>query len=526
MTFDTPVEWTEEADVVVVGYGGAGAVAAITAHDAGARVLILEKQSRDTPARTNHTPNTRMSGGNWLCPSDPEKAKLYIESMIKVSHETIDAGWSETIAVLAESLVDNSRWMRSIGADTSASEEQRSLFAGNVTGQKPQSTSDGGLLVSDFPDLPGADCSCIYTAQPLGSVTTGAAFFKVLTNAVEQRGIEVLWATAGEHLVTEGNEVKGVIARRGGKTFAIRAGRSVILTCGGFEFNDWMKQNYLRCTPAYFTGNPANTGDGINMSLEVGAALWHMNAASWRAVMKFPEFPVAFATRHHTLSSIFVDKTGRRFTTERYRLHTFGYDLTTFNNELHYPRVPFYWIFDEKRRTSGPLASEHGACLQLQGKPGSSLYSWSADNLPELERGWILKAGSIGELADIIRADTDNDNLMRPAVLKATMKRYNSLCRKGEDVDFHRPQKSLTPIEGPPFYAVKLWPGGPNTQGGPKRNKRAQVVRPDDSPVPRLYAAGELGSVWGMVYQGGGNLGECIAFGRIAGANAAAEKPW
>jgi 3-oxosteroid 1-dehydrogenase len=70
MNFNPPAKWSEEADVVIVGYGGAGAVAAITAHDAGAKALILEKQSRDTPARTNHTPNTRMSGGNWLCPSD------------------------------------------------------------------------------------------------------------------------------------------------------------------------------------------------------------------------------------------------------------------------------------------------------------------------------------------------------------------------------------------------------------------------------------------------------------------------
>ncbi|MFC1987598.1 FAD-binding protein, partial [Chloroflexota bacterium] len=74
--------------------------------------------------------------------------------------------------------------------------------------------------------------------------------------------------------------------------------------------------------------------------------------------------------------------------------------------------------------------------------------------------------------------------------------------------------------------AIKLWPGGVNTQGGPKRNARGQVVRADNTPVPRLYSAGELGSVFGMLYPGGGNIAECIAFGRISGANAAAEKPW
>ena len=65
-----------------------------------------------------------------------------------------------------------------------------------------------------------------------------------------------------------------------------------------------------------------------------------------------------------------------------------------------------------------------------------------------------------------------------------------------------------------------------NTQGGPKRNARSQIVRPDGSPIPRLYSAGELGSIYSYLYQGTGNIGECLAFGRIAGRNAAAAPPW
>ena len=62
--------------------------------------------------------------------------------------------------------------------------------------------------------------------------------------------------------------------------------------------------------------------------------------------------------------------------------------------------------------------------------------------------------------------------------------------------------------------------------GGPRRNARGQIVRPDGSPIPRLYSAGELGSIYSYLYQGTGNIGECLAFGRIAGRNAAAEQPW
>jgi len=73
---------------------------------------------------------------------------------------------------------------------------------------------------------------------------------------------------------------------------------------------------------------------------------------------------------------------------------------------------------------------------------------------------------------------------------------------------------------------VALWPGGPNTQGGPRRNSKAQVLRADGFPIPRLYSAGELGSIYGMLYPGsGGNLAECIAFGRIAGENASEFHP-
>ena len=64
-----------------------------------------------------------------------------------------------------------------------------------------------------------------------------------------------------------------------------------------------------------------------------------------------------------------------------------------------------------------------------------------------------------------------------------------------------------------------------NTQGGPRRNGNAQVVRLDGSPPPRLYSAGELGSIYSYLYPGTGNIGECLAFGRITGRNAAAEQP-
>ena len=80
------------------------------------------------------------------------------------------------------------------------------------------------------------------------------------------------------------------------------------------------------------------------------------------------------------------------------------------------------------------------------------------------------------------------------------------------------------PIQGPPYYAIQTWPTLFCTQGGPRRDKESRVLDPDRRPIPRLYAAGELGSVTGFLYQGGANLTDCIVFGQIAGRNAAAEK--
>jgi len=84
----------------------------------------------------------------------------------------------------------------------------------------------------------------------------------------------------------------------------------------------------------------------------------------------------------------------------------------------------------------------------------------------------------------------------------------------------------MASVATPPFYAVELAPSMLNTQGGPRRNEHGQIVRPDGTAIPRLYSAGELGSIYSYLYQGTGNIGECLAFGRISGRNVAAETPW
>jgi succinate dehydrogenase/fumarate reductase flavoprotein subunit len=501
---DKPVSYSEEAEVVVVGYGGAGAVAAVSAYDAGASVLIVEKQSADTPVKTNHTPSTRMCAGGWFSPEDPEKTALYLRGLVHAASEVLDDERQKMINVFAKYLTTNTAWLKSIGANVEPSD-----------------------FMSDFPDLPGSDCCTLARCKTQGAFRNGASLFRDLTQAVEKRDIRIMWESPATHLITEGGEVRGVVVKNKGKEISIKASRAVILTCGGFEFSEWMKQNYLRVYPAHFYGNPASTGDGINMVMEVGAALWHMNAASWRVNYKFPEFPIAFGTHLHEHSTIIVDKRGQRFANERFKLHSFGYELTNYDSYARcYPRVPCYIVFDEKRRKMAPMVNYYGASNPPGGIMGDINYIWDEDNKKEIDRGWIMKDSSIEGLARQIGALPENNGLMTPSELSNTVRRFNKLCHEGKDLDFDKPKEFMNPLEDPPYYAMVLWPGGPNTQGGPKRNEKGQVLRVDNTPLPRLYAAGELGSVWGMLYQVGGNLGECFAFGRITGTNAAAEKIW
>jgi len=217
---------------------------------------------------------------------------------------------------------------------------------------------------------------------------------------------------------------------------------------------------------------------------------------------------------------ILVDKTGKRFMNElRENRHGFGHkeNLLYFDGVIgDFTRIPCLGIFDETTRTRGPVVSGTGFRFGWFGWFGS--YQPSRDNAKEIEKGWIIKGETLADLANKLE--------MKPADLEASIARYNEHCKNRLDADFGRPARSLTPIEKPPYYAVKLYPATFNTQGGPRRNARCQVVDPYSEPIMRLYSAGELGSFWGWMYNGGGNNAEALCTGQIAGRNAAAAKSW
>jgi len=494
--------WDETTEIVIIGYGLSGAVAAMTAHDLGARVILLEKQPTET-----HCTCSSIAMGVFLSLSSIKRATEYMTALNQVgSYPELPWTDAETVKAWITYTAQNKDWILRLGGNIK--------FLSNV---------------AEFPQLPGADSMELWKYQG-----NGLRMMKFMYDHVAARNIDLRYQVSATRLLTDNTgRVTGVKVAdcRGNasREVNIRATKAVLLCSGGFEESEEMKLQYLRVYPMYFAGGTGNTGDGIRMAQEIGADLWHMNCVSARLCAKFPDFPMGvfidfsgggWSQRSMEMEKakapagfIIVDKYGRRYMTEELKPHTASYECGWFDSyKLEYPRVPSYHIFDRRRMEYGPLA-------QLSSGPTGPhrLYRWSQDNLAELRKEWIVKGDTIAELADNLN--------MPPENLANTIDTWNKCCQAGSDPAFDRNPLELVSLDEPPFFAIGLFPGGSNTLGGPRRNGRAQVLNPFGESIPGLYAAGECGSVFGMLYPaGGGNLAECIAFGRIAAENAVREK--
>ena len=482
--------WDVEADVVVVGFGAAGAAAAVTAHELGAKVVILEKAPDG-----EHGGNTRVAGQGYLNTSSVEKAVAYLTALCGpfTVPETM-------IRVWAEEMGKNNAWLASLGGDPQEHQHQP--------------------VGIEFPDLPGADCVHKFHDGP----TYGYWYtWQLFERLVVQRPIDILYQTPARALIQDDatKAILGVRAEQKGRSIAVKARKGVVLTCGGFENNQEMIRNYLPGVPyCYTSGSPYNEGDGITMAMTVGADLWHMNNyAGPSMALKVPEVRTSFSMQalHYSKQTpggmIVVGPDARRFTDEKFKTRHGKVPVNGRWMPMAAP-CPMFMIFDHTLFRAGPLYDKHPSHGWTQ---IIERYEWSEDNSAELAKGWISKADSIAALASTVGLD--------PAALGNTVRRWNSSCEVERDAEFGR-RLMLAPIVEAPFYAVELSPSMLNTQGGPRRNEKAQIVRPDGSPIPRLFSAGELGSIYSYLYQGTGNIGECLAFGRIAARNAVAEQPW
>lgn len=504
-------------DVVVVGAGYAGVRAAIAAHDAGAEVMILEKLSHPGGISV-------MSGGAVLYVEDEAASYDYFRHMSggRTSDEMVAAfvhgfaGNLEDIKKLAEPFEASFLIRKRPGIYPFPGREGlNSLIITRLPGFK------------EFPWYPGPDSH------------NGAMLMALLLAHMEMRKIAVKYSTAAESLVrNEKGEITGVVARSDGRKIHVHARKGVILACGGFEFDEWAKLQYLEAKPFYAMGSPAGTGDGLKMAQAVGARLWHMWHTHNSYGFKYEGFPMSF--RHciggslmthgamkqvRKMPWIVVDKFGRRFMNEYPPApqDTGARPLPFFDPDIPgYPRIPCYLIFDCEAREAQAMAEPLGYPEHF---PGGKKYIWSRDNSKEVKKGWILEAVTLEELAKKIKSMENNEGKMEAAVLEKTVDAWNRSVSSRKDGEFNRHPETMTAIKTPPFYAMEAWPILTNTQGGPEHNAKRQVLDAWGKVIPRLYTAGELGSFFGYIYELSGNIGECFSSGRIAGTAAAKEKP-
>jgi len=501
-----PVSWDLKTDVLVIGYGFAGGVAAVASSDEGAKVILLEKMI--FPGGLSIT-----SGGGFAVSDEEEGTFQYL------SRTNLNTTTDSVNRAMARGMVELPEFVRYLEtkSDIKFGEDMRSVLDPDSHKLYPFPGADKirSMKVAPDPSFKGFSwCR---------GMRGGARLFKLLMNNVEARDIEVHVRTAAHELfLDEKGEVIGVRAVQTNESgeereVNIYARKAVILACGGFENNEEMKLQFFNVQPVYFVAARGNTGDGIRMAQKAGAKLWHMWHFHGGYGFKFPEYPFAF---RHSIAGprvptrqmpwILLDKYGRRFANEYPPAiqDTSARDLAFYDPERQeYPRVPATLLFDEEGRKARPIG------FPIFTGENIEPYEWSDDNLKEVRSGWIHKAETKEDLARELRLPYEK--------LHETLERWNSFCRNGNDEDFDRVPGTMMPIATAPFYWIEAWPIVNNTQGGPEHDEFQRVLSADGEPIPRLYSAGELGSLFGHLYLEAGNVAECFVSGRIAGECAA-----
>ena len=510
-----------EADVVVVGFGAAGAVAALEAARAGARTVLLEKMPFPGGIST-------ASAGGIRITDRPEAALAYLQA--SCGGRTPD----DILADFAEGMAGVGAWVQALAAPLGVTV---TLKPGLGNYPLPGYDALGYCEVTHVPQLEGQAAH-----HAMAPIKNGTRLFWLLEQHVHRAGVRVHLNAPARRLVTDAaGRVAGVLAEIDGRPVRIAARQGVILACGGFEADPEMQRQYLQMgalRPGSFLGN---TGDGIRMAQAVGADLWHMwhVHGPYGLVHPDPDYPfgvylkaVPMWTPGHTerlsslglegdplagatrrlppLAWILVDAEGRRFMDE-YPPYPGDTGLRPFDlfdfPQQRFARRPAFMIFDDRGRALYPL----GRTVHNDPRPR---HAWSADNHAEIAAGFFHSAETLEGLAEGMGVPA--------AALEATVARWNAACAEGQDADFGRQPETMLPIATPPFHFGRVQPILINTQGGPRHDRHQRVLDPFGAPIPGLYAAGELGSLFGHVYLSGGNLAECIIGGRTAARHATA----
>ena len=551
--------WDREVDVLVVGSGAGGMLAALTAAKAGhAEALVIEKE-----AQWGGTSAT-SGAGIWIPGSDVAREAGFEDNLADaftyVRGLSADNVPDANIRAFVENAAPMLRWLMANSPIHYMAFPYPDYHAENPGGS-PTGFRTHMPLPLDGKPL-GKDVETLRFASPAASLfgylnwhfdetyvllykqkgwfthlvkslarywldlpfrlksrkdrrlTLGNALAGGLRLALNRAGVPVLLETPMQELIREDGRVVGVLAQHKGKEIRIRARKGVVLAAGGFDKNQTMRDQYapLYPTALYSGGTSGNTGDAIRAGQALGAGVMNMQSTWAAPVFYIPgEDRGRLCTIERALPGcIMVNQKGERYLNEAASYHITGQKMAARERE-HGDASPSWMVFDATYRRKFPMGPVY---------PG-----WPDALLGPRVRSILKKGRTVADLAAKIGAD--------PARLEATIARFNTYAVNGQDPDFHRgeaaydkmygdpsqaPNPCLRPLTEGPFYALPIYPGDIGTNGGLRTNERAQVLAEDGQPIGGLYAVGNnAASAMGESYPGAGvTIGPAMTFGYIA----------
>ncbi len=558
-------------DVVVVGSGSAGAMAALRAADHGMKVLIVEKTQKfgGTSATSGGVlwiPNHGLDGEKGDSreqtlqyldsiigkPVDRERLEAFVDQAPKMLHylkgtgvKVMAAAWPDYEPLKPGARADRSVVVetfdgRELGDDIyPLMREQYNRF--KLFGRYAMDLTETFSLMMQNKGWRGvaakvigrywADRSTRKVSHRDRRFTSGAALMGAVYKQVFDRGVELRMETALEGLVVdESGKVAGVEVSRFGTRYTVNARHGVVLAAGGFEWNQALRERFFPIPGSVrHSSSPedANRGEALIAAEKVGAATEHTEQGWWIPTMTLPAPGASNFHEIHQAAfdvgrpwSVVVNRNGVRFVDEACGYDQFGQGMVR-DHLATGANMPCWLVFDAKFRkkfsAGGLMPTVHTA----------------EDKVPDDWWGhYIFRAGSLGELARQIGVPSD--------ALQKTVSNINEYSKTGVDPEFGRgmniydqffgdptvtPNPNLGPLDTPPFYAVPINCGDLGTKGGLKCDARARVLDAAGNPIPGLYAAGNNSATpFGDVYPGAGaTIGPAMTFAYVA-ANDIAER--